>query len=107
MRHLLNDLCDIYRKNTATVDSWGSTDGAYAVVTANVPVRMVQRRESLEVEFGGTVYPIQMVAWMPYGTEIKTGDRLKKGTRWYEVVGWNDDAASRGYYVAAWVREVR
>ena len=107
MRHLLNDVCDIYRMSTTTTDSWGSTGGAFEVVSANMPVRMVQRRRALEVEFSGTVYPVQMVAWIPYGTVMETGDRLLCKGRWFQVLGWNDDAAGRGYYIEAWVREIR
>lgn len=107
MEHLMSQTCDVYRRAAATADAWGNTDGELAASSSDVPCRLVQRRESLEVEVGGEVLPVQMTCWLPWGTDVAVGDRLLSGSTWYEVVGYNEDVAARSYYFVAWVREVR
>ena len=87
--HVLNDTVDIQRITPSSVDSRGNISNDWTALTSSIKCRIISNGTTEDRDGRNTIVE-GLTLYFAGGTDVKANDRIKNGTKYYEIIAVNN-----------------
>ena len=87
--HVLNDTVDIQRITPSSVDSRGNISNDWTALTSSIKCRIISNGTTEDRDGRNTIVE-GLTLYFAGGTDVKASDRIKNGTKYYEIIAVNN-----------------
>lgn len=93
--HILNDTVEIQRITATALDSRGNTSDDWATNTASATCRKISNGTTEDRDGRNTIVE-SITLYFGETVDVKASDRIKDGTKYYEIIAINTVRDSKG-----------
>ena len=93
--HILNDTVEIQRITATGLDSRGNTSDDWATNTASATCRKISNGTTEDRDGRNTIVE-SITLYFGETVDVKASDRIKDGTKYYEIIAVNTVRDSKG-----------